>query len=285
MKKKISISTEHLSKIINESVKKVLSEGVSYDAGSNSFVFDFEHDNETDIIRLTNVGHSINQFERCYYYGYEFADDVDRKIRKAFINRVKFPESFEDEKDLQVFISKAVGYLDSRISLPKYNVVVYPQSMSELNRRMLSYLSRITTTKYIEIELVKELPSKIEFDYERFKVEVLDGYVNGRPRYTQAQKDDVLRKIKEMMGTIHKGDYFSIARDVKKNRYRQYIRNYYKFSDEESKAAYEALMKSNVILLDDVVTSGTTVYHMLNTLRSLNDTNNIVVFSLIGKEF
>ena len=279
----------NLNRIIKESIKEVLSpkklisEGINYDAGTNTFTFNFEHDNDSDLIRLENIGYSVDKFERCYHYGYKFAEDVDRKVRSEFIKQVKFPESFENEKDLNLFISKAVGYLDSQISLPQYNVVVYPQSLSELNRKMLSYLSRITSVKYIEIEMVKQLPMKIEFDYERFQLEVLDSHINGRPRYTAQQKNEVIANIKSMMDNIHQSDYFSIARDIKKEKYRQYIKNYYIFKDEESKSIFEHLYKNNVIVLDDIVTSGTTIYHLLNSLRTVNDSNNIVIFSLIGK--
>lgn len=285
------ITDTEIRQMIREEIKKIkphnsiLSEGVRYDSENNSFTFDFNHDSELDFIRLEQVGHHIEQFGRCYYYGYEFSNDVDSKIRSEFINMIKFPESFEDARDIQLFITKAVGYLDSQISLPKYNVVIYPQSLSELNRVMLSYLSRITTTKYIEIELIKELPHNIEFDYDRFTVEVLNSKVNNKPRYTEKQKQDAIEKIEQMMEDVHNSDYFSIARNIKKYKFRQYIKNYYKFKDKRSEELYKTITQTNVILLDDIVTSGTTIYHLLNTLRSLNDSNNIVVFSLIGKKF
>ena len=58
----------------------------------------------------------------------------------------------------------------------------------------------------------------------------------------------------------------------------------YKFPNEEIKEQFKALTNANIILVDDIVTSGTTIYHLLNTLRCINDSNNIVVFSLIGKD-
>lgn len=104
-------------------------------------------------------------------------------------------------------------------------------------------------------------------------------------RYTQeAHKQEALFKINELMKNIHNKDYFSIARDVKKCKYRQYISNYYKFPNEEIREKFKALTNANIILVDDIVTSGTTIYHLLNTLRCINDSNNIVVFSLIGKD-
>ena len=294
MKKVIRLSESQLNKIVKGAVKDIiniqppkqhiLSEGVQYDNETNTFTFDFEHDNETDIIKLEHIGKKVNAFGRCFYYGYEFAQDVDSQVRTEFIKSVKFPESFDANNDLKLFIQRAVDYLDSEISLPSYNVVVYPQSLSEINRKMLSYLSRITTTQYITIELVKEVASKIEFDYERFDIEILQSKTqNGQPRYTQSQKKDILSKIQCLMEKLHQHDYFSIARDIKKSKYRQYIKNYYKFPDEKTKLAFQALTNSNVILIDDIVTSGTTMFHMLNTLRCVNDSNAITIFSLIGK--
>lgn len=262
----------------------IISEGVHYDKDTNSFLFDFEHDNETDVIKLEQVGYSIDAFGNCYHFGYTFAKNVDSTVKGEFIKQVKFPESFDDRNDLSLFITKAVTYLNTKIALPQYNVIVYPQSLSELNRKTMSAISRITTTKYVEMELVKELPSKIEFDYERYAFEVLDSTINGRPRYTQSQKQQAIENIKRMMENIHKQDYFSIARNVKKNKYRPYIKNFYNFKDEDAQKTYLELSNQNIILLDDIATSGTTTLHLLNTLRCVNGTNNIVVFSLIDNK-
>lgn len=262
----------------------IISEGVHYNKDTNSFLFDFEHDNETDVIKLEQVGYSIDAFGNCYHFGYTFAENVDSTVRSEFIKQVKFPELFDDKNDLSLFITKAVTYLNTKITLPQYNVIVYPQSLSELNRKTMSAISRITTTKYVEMELVKELPSKIEFDYERYAFEILDSTINGRPRYTQSQKQQAIENIKCMMENIHKQDYFSIARNVKRNKYRPYIKNFYIFKDEDAKKTYMELTNQNIILLDDIATSGTTIFHLLNTLRCVNDTNNIVVFSLIGNK-
>jgi predicted amidophosphoribosyltransferase len=86
-----------------------------------------------------------------------------------------------------------------------------------------------------------------------------------------------------MIDSIHNLEYFSIARDVKKTKYRQYIRKYYTFKDENDRQLFETIQNTNILIIDDIVTSGTTISHLLKCLRSVNDTNNIVIFSLIGK--
>lgn len=295
-KKILKITEEELESIIKESVVSILnqvkksklnedvSEGVSYDENSDCFSFDFNIDNDSDIIKLRKVGYSVNAFNHCYYYGYQFEDNIDTSKRTRFIHSLKFLDGRIDENDIKTFIINAVNQLDSDISLPSYDVIIYPESLSEINREMLKYLNRFTSPEIVNMELIKELPSKIEFDYNRFALEVLNGKLsNGRDRYTPQQKEEVLRNISAMMDSIHKLEYFSIARDVKKTKYRQYIKKYYTFKDENDKHLFEMIQSTNVLVIDDIVTSGTTISHILKCLRSVNDTNNIVIFSLIGK--
>lgn len=288
----VSITLEELTQHITSAIKEnliahkgvVLNEGVRYDENSEMFIFDFENDNETDLIQLKKVGYKVTAFNHCYYYAYEFTENVDSESRTSFIHSIKFPDGRITEQDKSTFIVNAVNKLDSDISLPSYKLIVYPESMSELNRGMLGYLNRFASPEIVNMELVKSLPSRIEFDYNRFKVEVLDAKLpNGRCRYTEQQKQVVLSNIRTMMDEIHNLEYFSIARNVKKSKYRQFIRNYYNFKDENDKKLYEMILSTNVLIVDDIVTSGTTLSHLLNCLRSVNDTNNIVIFSLIGK--
>jgi hypothetical protein len=278
----------YIASAIKENIKfqngSVLNEGVRYDEASDRFIFDFENDKETDIIQLKKTSYKITTFNQCYYYAYEFADNVKSTSRTSFIHSIKFPDGRISESDKNTFIVNAINKLDSDISLPSYKLIVYPESLSELNRDMLGYLTRFASPDIISMELVKTLPSKIDFDYNRFNVEVLDSKLpNGRNRYTEKQKQDVLINIQSMMDKIHNLDYFSIARNVKKSKYRQFIRNYYTFKDESDRKIYEAILNTNVLIVDDIVTTGTTLSHVLNCLRSVNDTNNIVIFSLIGK--
>lgn len=59
--------------------------GITFDNERQQFVFDFEHDGQGDIVRLTGDGYQVEAFGKCFYYGYEFADDVDGSVRSAFI--------------------------------------------------------------------------------------------------------------------------------------------------------------------------------------------------------
>ena len=55
----------------------------------------------------------------------------------------------------------------------------------------------------------------------------------------------------------------------------------FKPMDEELCAT---IRKQNVLIIDDVTTSGSTLNEILRTLRILNEDNEITIFSLIGRK-
>ena len=88
----------------------------------------------------------------------------------------------------------------------------------------------------------------------------------------------------KMLDLIHQKDYFTIARDVRKSRFRPYIMNFLRFATEEDKELCATIRNQNILVMDDVTTSGSTLNEILRTLRILNEDNEITVFSLIGRK-
>ena len=259
--------------------------GVTYDNEKQMFVFDFEHDGEEDIVKLTGEGYQVEAFGKCFYYGYEFSDQVDSNVRSAFIKYVKFTKDLQSNPNLTQFIKKAVDNLDKRINLYDYNLVVMPESSSKVNQYMLRYIYRFAQPMLREMELVKSLPSSISFDMDAFEKQYFNDVLeNGRPRYTEAQKEEVRQSIANMLDLIHRKDYFSIAKDVKKSRWRPYITNFLKFATLADEELCKKIRQQNVLVIDDVTTSGSTLNEILRALRILNEDNEITIFSLIGKK-
>lgn len=116
--------------------------GVTFDDAEKKFVFDFEHDGAEDIVSLTGDGYQVEAFGKCFYYGYEFSDQVDGSVRSAFIKYVKFTEDLQENPDLTHFIKKAIDNLDKQINLYDYDLVVMPESSSKVNQYMLRYIYR-----------------------------------------------------------------------------------------------------------------------------------------------
>ena len=86
-----------------------------------------------------------------------------------------------------------------------------------------------------------------------------------------------------MLEMIHQKDYFTIAKDVKKSKLRPYIMNFLRFESEEERELCSMVRQQNVLVIDDVTTSGSTLNEVLRTLRILNEDNEITIFSLIGR--
>ena len=259
--------------------------GITYDSILQRFVFDFDHDGNSDIVSLTGTGYQVEAFGNCFYYGYEFAEQVDGAVRSAFIKHVKFSGPIQENPDLATFIKKAVDNLSHKINLYDYDLVVMPESSSKVNDYMLRYIYRFAQPTLRKMELVKNLPANITFDMDAYEQQYLDDVLeNGRPRYTAAQKDEAKQSINQMLDLIHKKDYFTIAKDVRKSRFRPYMMQFLKFASKADEQLCAIIRQQNVLIVDDIATSGSTINEILRTLRILNEDNNITIFSLIGRK-
>ena len=259
--------------------------GITFDKEKLLFVFDFEYDGADDIVSLTGSGYQVEAFGKCFYYGYEFSDSVDGSVRSSFIKYVKFSESIQKDSNLTQFIQKAVNDLNRRVNLYDYDLVVMPESSSKVNQYMLRYIYRFAQPSLHRMELVKSLPEHISFDMAAYEEQYLNDVLeNGRPRYTEAQKEEVRQNIRKMMDLIHQKDYFTIAKDVKKSKFRPYIMNFLRFRNEEDRMLCASIRKQNILVVDDVTTSGSTLNEMLRALRVLNEDNEITIFSLLGRK-
>ena len=86
-----------------------------------------------------------------------------------------------------------------------------------------------------------------------------------------------------MVDLIHQKDYFTIAKDVRKSRFRPYIMNFLKFASEADEQLCKSIRQQNILIIDDVTTSGSTLNEILRTLRILNEDNSITIFSIMGR--
>lgn len=258
--------------------------GITYNEQEQRFEFDFEHDGTSELMSLTGNGYQVEAFGRCFYYGYEFAEQVSGGLRTEFIKYLKFTSLLQEHPQITQFIKKAIDNLHHRVNLYNYDLVVMPQSSSQVNQYMLRYIYRFAQPTLRPMELVKALPSAILFDMDAYERQYLNDVLeDGRPRYTAAQKDEVKHSIEQMLHRIHQKDYFTIAKDVKKSRFRPYMMQFLKFATEADAQLCASIRQQNVLIIDDIATSGSTINEILRTLRILNEDNQIAIFSLIGR--
>ena len=269
---------------LNKVLENQINEGAFLNG--NSFDFNFIHDEEKDIIHLCNNNLEKKEYLgiKYYYYAYYFTKYTPSTIRTKFIQTLRFHQ--EGDKEVERFISSAIEKLDKEIVLPLYDAIIVPESKSNLAREISieAYKYACPNGGVYTFELIKDLPSRINFDYESFTNQVLNGFINGKPRYTEKEKEEVLCIIENLINDIHKLDYFSIARNIKNKKYEPFITNYLKFASDREESAYKAITISNVLIIDDIATSGTTLQQILKAIRTINNTKEITIFTLIGKK-
>lgn len=186
--------------------------GIAFDIEQQKFIFDFEHDGTSDLVTLTGSGYQVEAFGKCFYYGYEFEPEIDSETRTKFIQYVKFSPSIQKDESLSHFIQKAINDLNAKIDLYDYDLVIYPESSSQVNQYMLRYIYRFAQPMLRTYENIQKLNSDAD---------------------------------RELCSTI-------------KNQ--------------------------NILVIDDITTSGSTLNEILRTLRILNEDNSITIFSLLGRK-
>lgn len=163
---------EDIDKITNA---PILGEEVCYKPTDKCFEFDFKHDGTDDIIKIATSGlERSKQFRlgSLYYYRYRFEEKVDTNIRTKFIDSLKNCQI--SKKDIDIFIDGAIDSLNDYIDLWTYDTVIYPQSISEINRKMVAYLREFGASNFTSYELVKIPPKEMTFDFDSYIHDVLD---------------------------------------------------------------------------------------------------------------
>ena len=155
--------------------------------------------------------------------------------------------------------------------------MVYPVSgRSQLVKKMLMSIYENTSheTERFSFEVVKKTPIEISFDWKAFDMIYRDN------QNYQAMVKHVNEKI---LPLIKKLDYFSLAKSVKP-KYRPFIKNYLGFPDISKLEEFSKLNGKNILIVDDINTSGSTLNEILRILNAVNNRCNIYIYTLIGKD-
>lgn len=257
---------------------KLVNEGISIIDGH--IVYNTAADSENDIMHtVTPDIYESRFFDNTYYFGYTFRPEASGKNRTAVIHWLKgIGEQQIEQKALTEFIAKPVSELLKRIDFNEISCIICPRSgRSNLVKAIMQCLGKmlphgIPRNSY---EVVKTLPSEIQFDFESFE----DDFQNSDKNAYNQMYDYV---VNTLIPNIKKLDYFSIAANVKP-KYRQYIMNYLKIESEEAEKAIRSISSGSVLIVDDINTSGATLHEIIRIVRSLNPSCNIYIFTLIGR--
>ena len=286
---KITLTLSQLKRLINESGNEngitILEEGVKQNADS-TFAFDFSHDDSSDIVYLTNptIYQSTLQSIPYYYFGYKFNDSVQSKTRTEFIHHLKVePPSPEKER----FVRDAIATFNNMFPVQQFEYIVYPQSASQLTKHIVDELCNVVLPTFSigTIEMTKAMPENIGFDYDRYELHLRNATnPDGTKKYGNDKLiQSALASAKAQMDKIHALDYFSIARNIKA-KYKSFLEKYYQFKTEKDAKIYKGIESGKVLVVDDILTSGTTLFQLFKALKTVNPAITPTVFTLLGKD-
>lgn len=258
-------------------MKRYISSGIRYDNRSN-YTFDYTVDLPTDIIDIVPPQlYRSSVKNHIYWFGYQFKDTASSKQRSEFIHYIKgLGDTKISDHELTQFIELPLGELDNEFNIYGIDCVVYPVSnRSKLVNKIVSVVGSYTSRdkEVASYELVKNVPTEIEFDWKNFEID------NGYDQNKYAQMKKYVEEV--LLPSIHDLDYFSLAANVKP-KYRKYIKNYLGFVSQEQLESYARVQGRNILVIDDINTSGATLDEILRILNKVNHGSNIFVFTLIG---
>lgn len=261
---------------VNFCMKVYVHGGVRPDDGD--YIFDYTYNLPEDIIEIRSPQlYKSSIRNHIYWFGYMFKDHVSSKQRTEFIHYIKgLGDKKISDLDLTQFIELPLGELDKRIGMYDLDCFVYPVSeRSKIVSKMISVIGDYTSRdmKKVSFELVKKAPTEIGFDWDLLETDTIDDL----NKYNQMKKyaeEHIIPAIREL-------DYFSLAKNVKP-KYRRYIQNYLDFSNPEELEGFSKMQGSNILVVDDINTSGSTLNEILRILNKVNKNCNIFVYTLIG---
>ena len=270
--------------------------GIVFNKNSEIFEFNFTSNSEECIIEFVDLPlqpillDDVEGMSNIYYFGYEFLnnDYASSVIRTKFLHELRFNDRFTTQENKELFIKTALSKLKKSldITINDIDIIIYPKSRSSLNEYLLRLFYALTNSKAKSFEVIKTLPQNIKFNWEDFNINELESLVNGRPRYTEIQKQQQIEKINKLLNEIHTLDYFSIAENVKTNKYKGYFSNYFYFDSSEMQQHFSEIKEKNgkILILDDISTTGATLKEIIRIVRFFNKESDIILFTLIGKK-
>ena len=256
-------------------MKKIIYSGVR--KASDGYKINYVYNHPEDIINIAEpqLYESIYN-NKIYRFGYKFNDTASSKDKTNFIHSVKqIGDNPLEDYELEQFIKRPLDYLNQEVNLYKIDCMVYPLSKrSPLVSKIVKCINDMTShdMRRCSFEFAKTAPTNIGFDFDLFEAEHGDeqGY-NQMLRYVESV----------LLPKLHALDYFSIAQNVK-SKYRPYITGFIDFADQEQADRFARLQGANILVVDDINTTGSTLNEILRKLGEINQNSNIYVYTLIG---
>lgn len=256
-----------------------------------SYEFDKKNDLNTDIVNLVTDTSGYKTIDGIVFtYGYTFNKNAGRldikKFRDCIKHELNNTEVFMQE-DIFDFVEDGILSLDKYKDLENFHVLVSVKP-SDSNNSLFGIMKQVFSdygySDFIDIELLKRMCTEVEFDRKKAHDAILRQREIENKKYSKSidQWLDEIEKQFELQKK--KGNIFKVKL-YKPIVARCGFSNFVKFKTKEDEQVYKELESgTDVLIMDDFLTSGSTIKEIVRYLNMVNDKNNITAFTLINQD-
>lgn len=252
--------------------------GVYLDGGTP--VFDFEEDDSNDILMLH--GDCSGEYDDDgvkYVYAYSYRSNADKKQIGLFRNYIKgkYSDLFSTDEDVRDFVEAWVLKLGDYIPFESFGAIVNiqptktPALVTIIRDQLEYYINHIE----FDFTLVKQTYENVSFDAKK-AANALRKF-----RYSESRIKETIEKVLQEFDALKQTGRLFEMKNFLPVAIREGFTDYLVFQSDDEKQVYKSLQGTNVLIYDDLITSGSTVKEVIRYLRAINDKNTLTVFILV----
>jgi pyrimidine operon attenuation protein/uracil phosphoribosyltransferase len=258
----------------------MLIEGIRFE--NNQVVFDFNADQPGDIIPLKLQKYndkfvSMNNIPTYYAYrinpSYKGSVQSDPRIATV---RDAIKNVTISREDYVRFITKAFINFDQRVDkLSSYDLIVLPQSSSPLLVQVVESLGQKygTAIEVIDSAFVKNKITDITVDPQ-----IIQGI---RDKYGDKKADYIAKRYADLIKSAEVNGEFKMKKIPTDMGFRRGITNFLHINDNRKDAILKQVYGGKILIVDDIITSGTTMVEMKRLLDDLGAAS-VNLFCILG---
>jgi hypoxanthine phosphoribosyltransferase len=248
---------------------KILIEGIKYNNDTDQFDFIWTKDAPSDLIDLklqkynkvlsTKNGNKV-------YYAYKF-NKVQDKEKTQLRSSIKYLDDKINKRDIDTMLSKAINNFNSIEPISNFDIIITPKSSSKILEELKNKLQAKAGNNVL---LSSDIFVKNTIDNIKFDEDKIDKLSNENKI-----------KIKKILNKVFSKEDYKLR--SLPPQYRKYVLNFMKFNSEADKRLINAIINGRVLIVDDIVTEGTTIRNMVALLNSIG-VEDVVSFALLANK-
>lgn len=261
--------------------KKRVYGGLSFNEKEEPIFDWYSDDSKKDVVRLTKESSgSFDEDDVRYIYGYQYNPNATEQSKRTFRKFIKNLSPDNDvyyEDDVDDFIAYGVLQIEHYEKFSNFGALVHvePSKPNSLVDEIGIHIADYISCSYTDFALIKRMCKDVILDIAKIEQTLIDN------KYTQINIDKTIRKIQnEFDNLIDKQKLFTMKKFLPRI-IRDSFEDFLIFKNDEDRKLYESLQGVDVLIYDDLLTSGATVKEVIRCLKSIHDENRLTVFVLV----